>query len=685
MVDPWRAGNFFAGDFIRFGTDAIQSVSQRLVTTVNISAKPQMDVLPLTTTFVNSFLAFTENRVEYFYVNSTTNLIEHGTTAPKSNMVTRNMIGGSPPPGIIVLLDETGSERFLTPRSFASYDLVASVPFSGDYSEFIFYAGDYLEMVGNDGKKIYRITVDSSNVISVTFNREERERFDAITISNGHRKPYDDNSDLLFTEALIDIGPISRRLVRTQLGWGGVSVPQIGKISIQLANEDFRFLCSQSFDGRTVYVQNGLESDPISSYRVIAYGITNHAEFDTNTINIFFKDNINLLEREIQKNTYAGTGGVEGGTEVKGKVKPLAYGRINHATPTLLDYNAQLYQIHDGIITGNLQVYTGGILRPGAAFQNLTTLLNWVPSSSEIASGVFRTHLGGPGTYFRLANNPLGAITVVFDGDSACSGAANNIANVTRSILQKGASEFVFDTGNQAELLEECRQLFGIFIDQPTTVGEILDQIITPSGAFLSARRSNGLARVRQLRRRAPRAVIQESDLIEIGRPINIRNTQIPPRSIRLGYDKTWTVLNEADLLGAASQTPNVKNILMREYAYIEQANPDNLADPNLKRFTTKSSETFDTLFVSNASGNTQFINGMAAFLISRLYSLNWIYTMTIKGYQFEFDLGDTLLLDISRWDLRNPTPVMIIEIVEESTIGMSSLDQGLTKLVMLG
>jgi hypothetical protein len=289
-----------------------------------------------------------------------------------------------------VMTDENGDFRYLYANTTTLAMQSTAVPFADALSNRTQYFGTFIEFIGEDGFSIYRLTVNSSNVISITLVRQEPRRIEPIHISNGHLRPFDGIN--LYYASLMSIGSIEYRLQEVAVGFGGVSIPTIGTLTIQLADSDFDFLAGQSWDTRDIVIQAGLSTNPIQQYSVIMRAKTESAEWNLNEITISIRDQGILFDRSVQNNTYAGTGGYEGTEEMKGRVKPISLGHVVHATPALVDPMLNLYQFNDGPTNNDrptnelIRIYEGGSAH--FSLQLNTNLLAWQPSPQDVDSAI---------------------------------------------------------------------------------------------------------------------------------------------------------------------------------------------------------------------------------------------------------------------------------------------------------
>lgn len=129
------------------------------------------------------------------------------------------------------------------------------------------------------------------------------------------------------------------------------------------------------------------------------------------------------LEQSIQTNHYAGTGGAEGGDDLKGKEKPLAFGGvIKNVSPPLVEAGGDgpIYQLHDPTNYGAMQSVAA--IRDKGAVLPLDSVVGDVASyaalqSASVAAGEYATSLAAG--VFKTGSVAAGTITADFSGAKA--------------------------------------------------------------------------------------------------------------------------------------------------------------------------------------------------------------------------------------------------------------------------
>lgn len=672
-TNPYKAGVFFQGS--EFITDQFVQVftelfaDERLSIFVRISAKPSTTLLPMR----HRYVSFTVDQMQpsfSFYHLSGSTLIKSG-NMPTSQTRTFNLIGASQSPTVLVMTDENGDFRYITCNSL-TLELSSSAIKPSDESpprhvgdNLYQFFGSFIEFVALDGISIYHMTVNSSNVISFTLNRVEPERAQPLYISHGHNRPYVDGH--LYIGHLSQMGDIASRIEKTEASFGGLSVPTVGIMKIALSDSYFDFVANQSWDTRTVEVLAGLTTQPINEYRVILRANTEYVEWDEDELKITLKDQSILFDRSIQVNTYAGTGGYEGSPEVKGRSKPLIFGFVAHATPILLDPNLNLYQFNDGASdqVRQMEIREGGVIRPNHILTS--DILTWQPTAGEVGSGIIR--IDYQRGVFRLAAPPAAPITFTKNGVTSVP-LSSTLADIIIAILQLSAPELTIDTNSFDFHRANLAQEYGLYITDSISIADAIRQLTEPINDLVMV---NGLNRVKlkHLTRGTVRAFIDERSLA-IGSGVSRREAPKPGSIYRLAYEKTWTLLDESQILGAAQ--PIFRHLVQEEYRWNEYAiEPRSTSFP--KRFDSSKIIELKSLLIRS---HTDLLVEVAL----RDHTLRDLYDITVVGFSFMFEVGDTVLLQLSRWGMTVPRTMIIVEIVEMSpTIGTE--DQ--TKLLLWG
>jgi hypothetical protein len=215
-------------------------------------------------------------------------------------------------------------------------------------------------------------------------------------------------------------------------GWG----------SIRLANDAGALnplTLGRNADGRPVRLRIGRKTPTAQGWRdppraetaTILSGIGAGWQIDETELRLALRDPTYWLERPIDGEAYAGTGGLHGTAPLAGKRKPRLRGGtpanpVREIAPLLVDPIAGIYQVSDapgGIVTLNERGLAGGIFFHGSV-ADIT--------AAAPPAGTYAVESSARGLFLRLGSfPPAGQITVDAWGafpDGSTPGAAASVA-----------------------------------------------------------------------------------------------------------------------------------------------------------------------------------------------------------------------------------------------------------------
>jgi hypothetical protein len=143
----------------------------------------------------------------------------------------------------------------------------------------------------------------------------------------------------------------------------------LGYGDLVLINEDGALdgLLAYGFDGRPITIRRGSPGAAYpSGFPVWLTGTMQQPEVTTSTVTIKLRDRQAELTIPLQPTKYAGTNtpptGLEGtATDLKGKPKPLLFGKVLNISPPLVNAAKLIYQLHDGAVASVQGVYDKGL------------------------------------------------------------------------------------------------------------------------------------------------------------------------------------------------------------------------------------------------------------------------------------------------------------------------------------
>ena len=196
------------------------------------------------------------------------------------------------------------------------------------------------------------------------------------------------------------------------LGGGGARAPlSAGEIELDNADGELdELLDDYALDGRGVDVAIGEGRGAAWSSYVSAFVATvARARPGRRSIVLELRDALHGLEVPIQADLYGGTGGINGGEDLKGRPKPLAFGYCSNVAPVYLgvvdlgDGDLHTFQVHGGTVQDIPAVRIRGALQTAVAVAP--------------AIGEFRAYVETG--IFQLGSDPDGAVTADVEGDAS--------------------------------------------------------------------------------------------------------------------------------------------------------------------------------------------------------------------------------------------------------------------------
>jgi len=575
-------------------------------------------------------------------------------------------IGGAPPPLYLIMTDELGGTRFITSSFFSTPSLVAFG--TGDPAQtstlagvdLAWNVGPYLELIGQDGHSIYRLTINSSNIISVVLDRDEPERAQSITISNGHSWAFYNGRTYL--SDLIEMGDVDTQAPLTEDGFGGLVEPTIGLIRISIHDGELDFLTDQDWDSRPFTVRIGSTDAVPAIYPFAIRGEIESATWDEDFISLRIRDAGILFKQSIQPNHYGGTGGLDGDSEVEGQPKPLCLGFPNAVEPRLIDRSLLLYQVHDGDMRNMDALTQGGVFyTTGSTFSG--DIEDWVPTQQEIddAAVLSDTSQG----VFRLSAPPGGRVMAFTTRGESGIVEEETVSDICRWIVEQGLPDTDLDLDSFTAHKAFYTGKAGIYVTEERTIGEVLTELVSPVG-IIGINRLNRIF-MRTLGRETPLMTLTQDDIQEN----TTLQRQPPPKpgsQHRIGHSKAYTVLTESDFLGAAD--PITKTLSAQGYRYrVHGPYVDAIND----RFPSAKTKTINTNYLQEADAR------FAGDLIRhKEQAFRDVYSMIVLDHSWEFRIGDTFLFQFPRFRFQVPRVCVIIGITEMSPTART---ENLTKI----
>lgn len=338
----------------------------------------------------------------------------------------------------------------------------------------------------------------------------------------------------------------------------GRSRPGLGEMTALNTDKGLDAALGLAWDGRRLEVFEGDKADPFyPGFTRRFVGTTEGIEWDEGRVYIRLRDPQLRCDRPLQQDTYAGTGGIEGSADLKGRRKPIAAGYCQNVPCLPIDAAALIYQVHSRAIqsVGAVRDKGAPITASGSDYTTYALL-----AAATIAAGQFATCLAYG--LIRLGATPAGQVTADIEGDAGVAGIGGDYVKDSAGILRRFATVFLpatdrfddpdeIDSSAFAALYAQQPAEVGYFCDAGETAADVFDRLMAAIGSTWSVTLLGKLS-VRRLAvpTGAPSATLA---------PRNIKGTRrrgpVPSWRRRLGYQRMWYVQSKDDLAGSVNET----------------------------------------------------------------------------------------------------------------------------------
>jgi hypothetical protein len=329
----------------------------------------------------------------------------------------------------------------------------------------------------------------------------------------------------------IPITPDAARRVLLQLG-------DIAIVNADGALDDL--VRSMAIDGRLVRVKTGNRRARYAAFETLFQGTASGWKLaGDGSVSLTLRDASWKLDAPAQRNLYGGTGGLDGGLDVKNKPKPLAYGECLNVPPAFIDTDNLILQAHDGPVQSFDAVYDAGApLTSGIDVANIM-------AAAAPAPGSYITQKSGG--YIRLGSKPFGTITCDVKGDKAFGSYVSTAGGIAFRIAHDrgGLPDSEFDLGSFEALNNAQPAPVGIYngLNQ-ATLGDMMDAVLGGINAWWGPTRLDMIEVGRlDLPGSAPVARLGMADILEPGlQLLDTPDTINPPLyQVLVGHQRNWT------------------------------------------------------------------------------------------------------------------------------------------------
>ena len=349
-------------------------------------------------------------------------------------------------------------------------------------------------------------------------------------------------------------------------------------------------------------------------------------------ISVRLKDKQLLFQTPVQGTLYAGSGGTEGGDDLKGKPKPLTFGKVNNITPVRVDVANAIYQVHDGQIEAIDAVYDNGVLVDAADYTN--DLTNGRFTLDSVTTGTITADVQGAkpsGSYKSTADQIIRLVVTSYGG-----------------LTDPGD----LDTASFTALNTANSNVVGIYVNTSTPMQRLLDAIANSVGAFYGFKRDGDF----QVGRVEAPAVSADAaftsiEIIELQRMA----TAIPPYRTVVNHTQNYTLQSSATV--STSTTAARRTFIENKYR-----TETNTASGVLTVHPEAPTLEVATLLTTAANAATEAARLQTLFGAERDF-----YKVKLKTQPFTLELNDTVQITFARYNLTSGKKFRVISLIEDA------------------
>lgn len=424
-------------------------------------------------------------------------------------------------------------------------------------------------------------------------------------------------------------------------GSSGRGSNAFGVMTVKIGDGDHDAILDYLWDGRQVRVLMGADGFDYSEFEPVFVGTAADIEFDERELRIIMRDKAELLNLPIQETVYSGSGGLEGGDDIKGQGKPLCYGVRKNITPILVDRANLIYQWHDGSSEACDGAFDGALALTPAATPDVADIT--VPS---VAAGEYVTQLSGG--YIKLGAEPAKALTLDVRGDNT-GGYVDTAADIGKRVVINHTMYTASDIDLQSISDTNTANSAAVgWYGNSGTPADVLSQLMDSIGGSWVFNRSGELVfGVFQFSTSV--GTISRNDIKSIQRV----RSPIPTWRRQLGYAESCTVQSQQDLVSAATDAR--KDFVSRQFRLAVSES----AAIKTRRALSESVE-INTLLDDATEAATEAARQQGIFGADRHR-----YNITAKRQQFKYRAGQTITIDHPRFGF--PADAVILGIVENT------------------
>ncbi len=426
-------------------------------------------------------------------------------------------------------------------------------------------------------------------------------------------------------------------------------------------------MTSISVNGQEIICSIGVMSgrDTVEPYAdFVQFAVLTGERFKVERNRITFETQdpaLHLATETVQQSVYAGTGDLEGSSEIAGKRRPFADGIVFNITPTLVIPGELLWQVNDGPVSAISSVKDGGVALTFSADYATVALLRaagLAPSPDVTPPGSYSTCLAEG--YFLLGGSSFSQVTADVTGVRLTT--ADIIENVALTSAMLTVDDI--DASSFMDLNNSQPASVGYYLDSESseTCADMFTRLMTGIGGW-HGMTALGLFQVRRFE--APSALASAyydttgGNIVDIDRTALPSGVDPPPHRRRVTYGRNWTVMST--ILGAVSAgDPALADYLAKPYKVASTSEAQSTTILNNWPHAPDP-DPVEAYFANEADASAE------ATRLYTLYSTGYTaYRFTLKNVLFVHQIGEVVNVTDARLTLSGGRYLRLVEVSDD-------------------
>ena len=444
--------------------------------------------------------------------------------------------------------------------------------------------------------------------------------------------------------------PLSfQRSLRTADGFAGRAAD--GNGIIEIANHDGyldSLIDGFAIDGRQVKVMRRALGGSFADAETIFDGTAPRWEAPEGMLRIPVRDNLHRLSvtlRNSASGRYLGTGGTDGGADLKGKPIPICLGKCLNVQLVLVDATNLIYQVHGGRIKAFTAVYDSGDL-----------LSEGVNYTTDLTTG-----------RITLLSAPVGLITADVEGSMAGGVYVDTTATIIRRLWTEhaGLESSMLDTGSFDNVEAANSATVGLYIGPEDTLAiDAIEALLVGIGGYLECDRVGRISMgVFGATWYGATFDIDETAIASIARVALPTGIDPPNKRRQVAYQRLWSGPQATDLAGIV--TAARRSFLALPYRTAEAS-----GDASGASILATDPPPVMGLFDEEAGAKAEAKRLIALYGVPRA-----LYRVTLNRGLWAFQMNMTGTLRYPAWNLDNGAAARVVAIRENAAAGTVELD----------